>query len=29
MRKLFPISWAALTDGLTEYEFGYEENNDE
>jgi len=29
MRKLFPISWAALTDGLTEYKFGYEENNDE
>jgi len=22
MRKLFPISWAALTDGLTEYKFG-------
>ena len=29
MRKLFPVSWAALTDGLTEYKFGYEENNDE
>ena len=23
MRKLFPVSWAALTDGLTEYKFGY------
>ena len=22
MRKLFPVSWAALTDGLTEYKFG-------
>ena len=29
MRKLFPVSWAALTDGLTEYKFGYEENEDE
>ena len=29
MRRLFPVSWAALTDGLTEYKFGYEENNDE
>jgi thymidylate synthase (FAD) len=22
MRKLFPVSWSALTDGLTEYKFG-------
>jgi thymidylate synthase (FAD) len=22
MRKLFPVSWSALTDGLTEYRFG-------
>jgi len=22
MHKLFPVSWAALTDGLTEYKFG-------
>ena len=22
MRKLFPVSWVALTDGLTEYKFG-------
>ena len=29
MRKLFPVSWAALMEGLTEYKFGYEENNDE
>ena len=29
MRKLFPVSWTALTDGLTEYKFGYEENEDE
>jgi thymidylate synthase (FAD) len=29
MRKLFPVSWAALTDGLTEYKFGYEGNDDE
>jgi thymidylate synthase (FAD) len=29
MRKLFPVSWAALTDGLTEYKFGYEEKKDE
>jgi thymidylate synthase (FAD) len=25
----FPVSWDALTDGLTEYKFGYEEKNDE
>ena len=29
MRRLFPVSWAALMEGLTEYKFGYEENNDE
>ena len=29
MRKLFPVSWAALTDGLTEYKFGYEGNDNE
>ena len=28
MRKLFPVSWAALTDGLTEYKFGYEDKNE-
>ncbi|MEK9768744.1 MAG: FAD-dependent thymidylate synthase [Betaproteobacteria bacterium] len=29
MRRLFPVSWAALTDGLTEYKFGYEDKNDD
>ena len=29
MRRLFPVSWAALMEGLTEYKFGYEEKNDE
>jgi thymidylate synthase (FAD) len=28
MKKLFPVSWKALTHGLTEYKFGYEENKD-
>jgi len=27
MRRLFPVSWAALMEGLTEYKFGYEEKN--
>jgi thymidylate synthase (FAD) len=26
MRKLFPVSWGALTDGLTEYKFGIEDH---
>jgi len=27
MRRLFPVSWAALMEGLTEYKFGYEVKN--
>ena len=29
MRRLFPVSWAALMEGLTEYKFGYEDKTDE
>jgi thymidylate synthase (FAD) len=29
MRRLFPVSWAALVEGLTEYKFGYEDKTDE